>query len=277
MKSSSISLMYAHDSPENKVPTIEEGAHLVNLIDSPGHIDFCSEVSTAARLSDGGVVLVDAVEGVCIQTHAVLRQVKLCIQYRLLNGCRVILHCLRTRSVGEMEGKEGLCNLSNVQRPDTSLLEQMDNHGGTFPAGDEKSVLLPQYHQTSVTLAHVNYRCKCSPVPVRQTLCCAYLGEYVPVHVRARLVPCLQAYTERLKVCLVINKLDRLITELGMSPDEAYDRLKAIVGEMNGIMSLFQSERCVLRALILQTQFTSLSLQPHTKAFTSLQEATPTL
>ncbi|XP_077245213.1 ribosomal protein S5/Elongation factor G/III/V family protein [Tasmannia lanceolata] len=111
MKSSSISLQYKD--------------YCINLIDSPGHMDFCSEVSTAARLSDGALILVDAVEGVHIQTHAVLRQ----------------------------------------------------------------------------------------------------------------------AWIEKLTPCLVLNKIDRLISELKLSPMEAYNRLLRIVHEVNGIVSAYKSEK----------------------------------
>ncbi|KAI3517066.1 hypothetical protein L1887_16273 [Cichorium endivia] len=111
MKSSSICLQYKGSA--------------INLIDSPGHMDFCSEVSTASRLSDGGLVLVDAVEGVHIQTHAVLRQ----------------------------------------------------------------------------------------------------------------------AWIEKLTPCLVLNKIDRLIVELKLSPMEAYNRLQRIVHEVNSIVSTYKSEK----------------------------------
>lgn len=126
MESSAISLYFSMLRRSNPEATPEAKEYLINLIDSPGHIDFSSEVSTASRLCDGAVVLVDAVEGVCSQTVTVLRQ----------------------------------------------------------------------------------------------------------------------AWTEKLKPLLVINKIDRLITELKMSPGEAYIHLSKLLEQVNAVLgSFFQGER----------------------------------
>ncbi|KAL5343215.1 P-loop containing nucleoside triphosphate hydrolase protein [Aspergillus crustosus] len=125
MESSAISLFFSMMRRSAPDATPEAKEYLINLIDSPGHIDFSSEVSTASRLCDGAVVLVDAVEGVCSQTVTVLRQTWV----EQLKPILVINKMDRLVTELQMTPAEAYSHLSR-------LLEQVNAVIGSFYQGE---------------------------------------------------------------------------------------------------------------------------------------------
>ena len=57
-----------------KCTSIEYKNHTINIVDTPGHADFGSEVERVLRMVDGAILMVDAVEGPMPQTRFVLRK-----------------------------------------------------------------------------------------------------------------------------------------------------------------------------------------------------------
>lgn len=127
MESSAISLYFRvlHKQENSEKPLVNE--HLINLIDSPGHIDFSSEVSAASKLCDGAVVLIDVVEGVCSQTVTVLRQ---CWTEKL-KPVLVLNKIDRLVTELQLTPQEAYIHLSKV-------IEQVNSIIGSFFAGERQ-------------------------------------------------------------------------------------------------------------------------------------------
>ncbi|THY56748.1 U5 small nuclear ribonucleo protein component [Aureobasidium pullulans] len=55
------------------LPATKGKSHLINMLDTPGHVNFADEVAASLRLVDGVVLVVDVVEGVQVQTEMVIK------------------------------------------------------------------------------------------------------------------------------------------------------------------------------------------------------------
>ncbi|HEY0191952.1 MAG TPA: elongation factor G [Kofleriaceae bacterium] len=104
--------------------------HVVNLIDTPGHVDFTMEVERSLRVLDGAIAVFDAVEGVQSQSETVWHQAE---RYQVPR-IAFLNKCDRdgadpTRVLAELRSRLGATPIAiqiPLRNPDTDLINQLD-------------------------------------------------------------------------------------------------------------------------------------------------------
>jgi elongation factor G len=136
--------------------------HRINIIDTPGHVDFTAEVERSLRVLDGGVVIFDGVAGVEAQSEAVWRQAD---KYHVARICFVnkmdrvgadfqhtvtmINERLRSKALpiqlplGSEKDFRGIIDLV-----ENKVITFSDN--GNLASGDEGQTLLTKHHQALI-------------------------------------------------------------------------------------------------------------------------------
>ena len=144
--------------------------YLINMIDTPGHVDFGGDVTRAMRAVDGAVVLVDAVEGTMPQTETVLRQA-LKEQVRPILFINKVDRLINELKVDEMEMQIRLGKvIDKVNKLIKGMNEESYNNGwkldaskGTVAFGSALynwAVSAPYMKKSGVSFKDVYDKCK---------------------------------------------------------------------------------------------------------------------
>ncbi len=189
------------------VHTLEGEEYLINLIDTPGHVDFGGDVTRAMRAVDGALVVVDAVEGTMPQTETVLRQalrenVKPLLFVnkvdRLINELKVDSQEMQIR-LGKVI--DNVNKLIKGMRPDRYDEWRMDAANGTVAFGSALynwAISVPFMQKTKIGFNEVYEYCKNEDMKSLAEKC--PLHEVVNDMVTRFLPNPLEAQGERIKV-----------------------------------------------------------------------------